>query len=74
MRGAIVRFLRWLAVKLGGESDLDLLARTYGIVRLGPRVGTKDDIEFAIRAQLPTCLDPAIEWSEDGRTMTMRLR
>lgn len=52
----LARFLRWLADKCGGESDLDLRARMMGLYRGGSRSVARADIERAIQGALPLAM------------------
>jgi hypothetical protein len=58
--------LRRLLVWLGEESDLDLHARTLGMVRLPPRRGTVielvQDLERTVAACLPAGANWKLEW------------
>jgi hypothetical protein len=73
VRSSLARLLRYLATKIDGtESDAELRARVLGLFRR-PSRGSPFDLETVIRNNLPMVLDPTFEWSQDRRTMTMRI-
>lgn len=73
MRTAIVRFLRWLAVKLGGESDLDYRGRILNVIRRLPERGTRESYEQAIEAITPPAFAVEFEWP-DRSTLVVKFR
>lgn len=71
----IARFLRWLADKCGGETDLDLRARALGIMRNGrPYNGTRGSIERAILDATAVPVAVRFDWSRDGRDEVLTAR
>ncbi len=61
---------RWLATQLrrlvwwldGEETDNELRARCLGLVRRHPPIGSREDLEAAIRGVTPMSLEPEFIW------------
>lgn len=72
------RALRWLADKLGGESDVDLRARVLGIYRGQHRTGTKQSLEAAIEQTItewsPVALQHEFAWHKRNEEDVLMVR
>jgi hypothetical protein len=63
VRAAVVRFLRWLIDRLGGESDTELHARVLRMHARSQVSGTRESIERAVCGELPLGSSADFIWS-----------
>lgn len=69
------RFLRWLADKLGGETDLQLRGRMLGVVRsCRPANGTRHAVEDAILSATPAAIAVEFDWKRVERDEVLIVR
>lgn len=61
-RGTIVRALRWLIEKLGGEGDTELRARVLNMYARSRISGTRESFERAVSAVAPLGTDLEFIW------------